>query len=97
RTELRTAHEMFSDMGAALFAERARAELLAAGERARSADGVKDPAGELTSSERRVADLAAAGLTNAEIASRLFVTTSTVEFHLNKIFRKLGITSRRQL
>jgi DNA-binding CsgD family transcriptional regulator len=97
RIELRTAHQMFTGMGAALFAERARAELLAAGERARSAAGATDPAGELTSSERRVADLAAAGLTNVEIATRLFVTTSTVEYHLSKIFRKLSITSRRQL
>ena len=97
RIELRAAHQMFTAMGATLFAERARAELLAAGERARSAAGATDPAGELTSSERRVADLAATGLTNAEIATRLFVTTSTVEYHLNRIFRKLGITSRRQL
>ena len=97
RMELRTAHQMFTGMGAALFAERARVELLAAGERTRSAAGATDPSGELTSSERRVADLAATGLTNAEIATRLFVTTSTVEYHLSRIFRKLGITSRRQL
>ncbi len=97
RTELRTAHQLFTTMGAALFAERARAELLAAGERARPAAGGTGAADELTSSERRVAGLAAAGLTNAEIAAQLFVTASTVEYHLNKIFRKLGITSRRQL
>lgn len=97
RIELRTAHQMFTGMGAVLFAERARVELLAAGERARSDADAADPAGELTSSERRVADLAATGLTNAKIATRLFVTTSTVEYHLSKIFRKLGITSRRQL
>jgi DNA-binding NarL/FixJ family response regulator len=70
-------------------------ELLATGERARKR-GVETRF-DLTAQEQRVASLAASGLTNAEIAARLFVTTSTVEFHLNKVFRKLNITSRRQI
>jgi DNA-binding CsgD family transcriptional regulator len=95
RTELRFAYEMFDDMGAAAFAERARVELLATGERARKRTVQMQR--DLTPQERRTALLAAAGATNAEIAARLFVTQSTVEFHLNKVFRKLDITSRRQL
>lgn len=95
RTELRTAHEMFRVMGAAAFAERARVELLATGERARKR--TLDTGHELTPQERRIAGLAAAGSTNAEIAARLFITRSTVEYHLNKVFRKLDITSRRRL
>ncbi|MEY9931356.1 DNA-binding CsgD family transcriptional regulator [Catenulispora sp. GP43] len=95
RAELRTAYDMFAQMGAAAFAERARVELLATGERARSRTG---PAGhDLTPQERRIAGLAASGATNSEIATRLFITQSTVEYHLNKVFRKLDITSRRQL
>ncbi|MFD7983919.1 AAA family ATPase [Kitasatospora indigofera] len=95
RAQLRTAHEMFTAMGAAGFAERARVELAATGERARGRTDRADH--DLTPQERQVAGLAAAGATNTEIATRLFVTTSTVEYHLNKVFRKLGITSRRQL
>jgi DNA-binding CsgD family transcriptional regulator len=95
RTELRTAHEMFARMGAAAFAERARAELLATGERPRKRDGQTDH--DLTPQEKQVARLAAAGSTNGEIAARLFISTSTVEYHLNKVFRKLAITSRRKL
>lgn len=95
RTHLRAAYESFSAWGASLFAERARIELLATGETARRR--VPETRFDLTSQERQVALLAASGLTNAEIASRLFITTSTVEFHLNKVFRKLGITSRRQI
>ena len=52
---------------------------------------------DLTPQERQVAILAAGGSTNAEIASRLFITVSTVEFHMSKVFRKLGISSRRQI
>lgn len=95
RAELRTAHHMFTRMGAAAFAERARVELLATGERARKR--APDSGLELTPQERRIAGLAAEGSTNAEIAARLFITRSTVEYHLNKVFRKLDITSRRRL
>ena len=95
RTHLRAAHQVFDSCGAVPFAERARAELLATGEHVRKRT-LPDP-GDLTSQERQVAILAARGSTNAEIASRLFITVSTVEFHLNKVFRKLGISSRRQI
>ncbi|MEY9911240.1 DNA-binding CsgD family transcriptional regulator [Catenulispora sp. MAP12-49] len=95
RTQLRKSYEMFTDMGAAGFAERARTELLALGEHARKR-GVRADF-DLTPQEKQVAALAAGGSTNTEIATRLFITTSTVEYHLNKVFRKLDITSRRQL
>ncbi|MFC4031575.1 AAA family ATPase [Streptomyces polygonati] len=95
RVPLRAAYGMFTDMGAVAFAERARLELLATGEHARRRTAVADR--DLTPQEGQVAALAAGGATNAEIATRLFVTVSTVEYHLNKVFRKLGITSRRQL
>ncbi len=95
RTHLRAAHQLFDSCGAAAFAERARAELLATGEQVRKRT-VPAPS-DLTPQERQVAILAAGGSTNAEIASRLFITVSTVEFHLNKVFRKLGVSSRRQI
>ena len=95
RVQLRAAYESFESWGAAGFAERARIELLATGETARRR-GVETRF-DLSPQERQVASLAVAGLTNPEIATRLFVTTSTVEFHLNKVFRKLGITSRKQI
>ncbi|MBU2664636.1 AAA family ATPase [Actinoplanes bogorensis] len=96
RVALRTAHDMFSRMGAVAFAERARTELAATGDRPRPSVA-SSPGGELTPQERQVASLAAAGATNAEIAARLFLSTSTVEYHLTRIFRKLAITSRRKL
>jgi DNA-binding NarL/FixJ family response regulator len=86
---------MFDAMGAAAFARRSRAELLAVGGHLPEPAELAGP--HLTPQETQIARLAAAGVTNAEIATRLFVTTSTVEYHLSKVFRKLGITSRRQL
>jgi DNA-binding CsgD family transcriptional regulator len=95
RGQLRAAYQVFESCGAAPFAGRARAELLATGEQVRKR---AVPVGnELTAQERHVAVLAASGHTNAEIAERLFITISTVEFHLNKVFRKFGISSRRQI
>ncbi|MCM4077905.1 helix-turn-helix transcriptional regulator [Paractinoplanes hotanensis] len=95
RVQLRTAHEMFTRMGAAAFAGRARSDLLATGERPSPRSERSDSG--LTPQERQVAGLAAAGATNSEIAARLFLSTSTVEYHLTRIFRKLAITSRRRL
>ncbi|MER5431737.1 AAA family ATPase [Streptomyces sp. NPDC002588] len=95
RVQLRAAYESFASWGAAPFAERARVELLATGERARKR--TVDTQFDLTPQERHVAMLAASGLTNTEIATQLFVTTSTIEFHLSRLFRKLGITSRKQI
>lgn len=95
RVQLRAAYESFESWGAAPFADRARVELLATGERARKRS--VETRFDLTAQEQQVASLVSSGLTNTEIAARLFVTTSTVEFHLNKVFRKLDITSRRQI
>jgi DNA-binding CsgD family transcriptional regulator len=95
RAHLRAAYQLFDSCGAAAFAERARAELLATGEHVRKR--TMPAPSDLTPQERQVAIMAAGGSTNAEIASRLFITVSTVEFHLNKVFRKLGISSRRQI
>jgi DNA-binding CsgD family transcriptional regulator len=95
RKHLSEAHEMFTRMGAQAFAERARRELVATGEKVR-----KQPVssgGELTAQEAQIARLAGDGLTNQEIGAQLFISTHTVEWHLRKVFVKLGITSRRQL
>jgi DNA-binding CsgD family transcriptional regulator len=95
RAELRTAYELFRDFGVDAFAERARLELEATGEHARRR--TVDTLGQLTPQELQIAGLAAAGHTNKEIATRLFISASTVEYHLRKVFRKLGVTSRTQL
>jgi DNA-binding CsgD family transcriptional regulator len=96
QVQLRTAYDMFTAMGAAAFAGRTGAERRAAGQATADAPRADNPFG-LTPQEAQVARQAGAGATNAEIASRLFITTSSVEYHLSKVFRKLGVTSRRQL
>jgi DNA-binding CsgD family transcriptional regulator len=95
RTELHTAHGMFAAIGMEAFAERARRELQAAGETVRTrAGGAHD---QLTPQEAQIARLAREGLSNPEIGAQLFLSPRTVEYHLAKVFSKLGITSRRQL
>ena len=95
REQLRTAHEMFTAMGAEAFAERARVELLATGERARQRTA--QTADELTPQEAQIARLVSAGESNRDIAAQLFLSPSTVDYHLRKVFRKTGVTSRTQL
>jgi DNA-binding CsgD family transcriptional regulator len=95
RAHLHTAHERLSTMGLEAFAERARRELQATGEIARKRTA--EPTGELTAQEFQIARLAAEGYSNPEIGTRLFLSPRTVEWHLRKIFTKLGISSRRQL
>jgi DNA-binding CsgD family transcriptional regulator len=95
RVQLRTAHEMFDTIGMRAFAERARRELRATGETARRR--AASPHEQLTPQETQIAQLAQAGLSNPEIAAELFLSPRTVEYHLAKVFAKLGITSRRQL
>jgi DNA-binding CsgD family transcriptional regulator len=95
REQLRTAHEFFKEFEMTGFAERARLELEATGENARRRS--VSTADELTPQETQVARLAAEGVTNREIATRLFISTSTVEYHLRKAFRKLDVKSRTQL
>jgi DNA-binding CsgD family transcriptional regulator len=95
RAQLRTAHQMFDAIGMQAFAERARRALLATGETVRRRTA--DTRGGLTPQEAQIARLARAGLSNPEIAAQLFLSPRTVEYHLAKVFTKLGITSRRQL
>jgi DNA-binding CsgD family transcriptional regulator len=95
REQLRTAHELFSQFGTEAFAERARVELLATGERARK--HTPDTREDLTPQEPQISRLAAEGARNQEIAAQLFISPSTVDYHLRKAFRKLGVKSRTQL
>jgi DNA-binding NarL/FixJ family response regulator len=95
REQLRTAHEMFNEIGMEAFADRAREELLATGEHVRKrAVEARD---DLTAQETRIARLARDGLSNPEIGSRLFLSPRTIEWHLHKVFTKLEIRSRREL
>ena len=94
REHLRSAYDMFTGYGVRAFADRARRELLLVGEKTvkRIRTGTA-----LTPQETQVAELAATGLTNAEIGSQLFISAHTVEWHLSNVYAKLAITSRRQL
>jgi ATP/maltotriose-dependent transcriptional regulator MalT len=86
---------MFARMGAEAFAERARRELVATGETVRKR--TVETRFELTAQEAQIAQLAAEGRTNPEIGAELFISARTVEWHLRKVYPKLGISSRRQL
>jgi DNA-binding CsgD family transcriptional regulator len=95
RAQLRTAHDLFSEIGIPGFAERARRELAATGETARKrTDDTRD---ELTAQESQIARLASEGLTNPEIGAKLFLSPRTVEWHLRRVYPKLGISSRKEL
>jgi len=95
REQLRVAYEVLSRIGAVAFAERARGELLATGETVRKRSVTMRDV--LTAQETQVARLAAEGHTNTEIGSQLFISPRTAEYHLHKVFTKLGISSRRSL
>ena len=95
RSQLRTAYQMLAAMGAEAFAERARRELLAAGETVRKL--AVETRTELTAQEASIARLARDGQTNTEIGAQLFLSARTVEWHLGNVFSKLGISSRREL
>jgi DNA-binding CsgD family transcriptional regulator len=96
RAELRQAHDMFEEMGMDGFAQRARRELEATGETRRKRTLAPD-SGQLTAQEANIARLARDGHSNPEISTRLFISTRTVEYHLQKVFAKLNVQSRRQL
>jgi DNA-binding NarL/FixJ family response regulator len=89
------AHQIFDSIGAEAFAERARSLLRAAGERARTSGAQTRDA--LTAQEALIARLASEGASNPQIAAQLFMSPRTVEYHLSKVFGKLGISSRNQL
>ena len=95
RGQLRTAHEMLVAIGMEAFADRARQELAATGEKVRRRAVVTRD--DLTAQERQIARLARDGLSNPEIGARLFLSSRTVEWHLGNVFTKLGIRSRREL
>jgi DNA-binding CsgD family transcriptional regulator len=95
RRHLRAALDLFAQLGAAPWEQRAAAELRATGETARKRDA--STLDDLTPQELQIARLAAEGATNRDIAGRLFLSPRTVDYHLHKVFRKLGVTSRTQL
>jgi DNA-binding CsgD family transcriptional regulator len=95
REHLRIAYQTFSGIGAEAFAERARSELLATGEEVRKRTA--ETGSVLTAQESQIVRLAAERHTNPEIASQLFISPRTVEYHLHKVFTKLGVSSRREL
>jgi DNA-binding CsgD family transcriptional regulator len=95
RAQLRSAHHLFDSIGMDAFAERARVELLATGETAQKRTNSRVAA--LTAQEAQIARLARDGLSNPEIGARLFISARTVQYHLSKVFAKLGIRSRSQL
>jgi DNA-binding CsgD family transcriptional regulator len=95
RAQLRTAHDLFARIGAGRFADLAAADLRATGEQVPAR--TPETAADLTPQESRIADLAAAGASNSEIAAHLFISPSTVDYHLRKVFRKLNVTSRTRL
>jgi DNA-binding CsgD family transcriptional regulator len=95
RAHLRSAHETFAELGVEAFAERTRHELLATGEKVRKRE--VDTLNQLTPQEEHIASLARDGRTNPEIGAELFISARTVEWHLRKVFEKLGISSRRDL
>jgi DNA-binding CsgD family transcriptional regulator len=96
RAQLRIGHDMFETMGMEAFAERARRELNATGETARKRT-IAPPDEQLSAQEAQIARMARDGLSNPEIGARLFISSHTVQYHLRKVFTKLGISSRSQL
>jgi len=95
RQQLRTAHDMLSDFGMDGFAERARRELIATGERPRKRSA--ETRNDLTPQEAQIAQLAREGHSNPEIGAQLFLSPRTIEWHMRKVFAKLAISSRREL
>jgi DNA-binding NarL/FixJ family response regulator len=95
RAQLRTAQELFSEFGMDGFAQRAGVELRATGEKVRK--HTAETRYDLTPQELRISELTAQGASNQDIAAQMFISPGTVEYHLSKVYRKLGIRSRTQL